>query len=178
MDPMKTPSTRTGMRTAPASGRPLTGRQVLWMFIAFFGVMFAVNGFMAYAAIKTFRGADTESVYAASRAFPGEIAAAQRQAALDWSVDLHADRTADGAAAIVVSPFDAQGKPVTGLTLRARFEHPSDRYRDKAVDLVEARAGTYQASAEGVAGGAWDVTIEAARDGERVYRSRNRIMLP
>jgi len=39
----------------PSKGR-LTGRKVLMIFVGFFGVMFAVNIFMAFQALSTFLG--------------------------------------------------------------------------------------------------------------------------
>lgn len=175
---MPTMATRPPAPSSDAPVRPLTGGKVLAMLLCFFAVMFAVNGFMAYAAITTFRGADTESVYAASKAFPLEIAAAKRQSELGWSVDLHTARVADGDAAIAVTPFDAKGVPVRGLTVTARFEHPSDRYKDQVVALEESKPGVYEAQTGAIGAGAWDITVEAVRDGERVYRTRNRALLP
>ena len=44
---------------APRGQKPLTGRSVLFMLIAFFGLVIAVNIVMVRAAISTFGGVDT-----------------------------------------------------------------------------------------------------------------------
>ncbi len=46
-----------------ASGRPLTGRRTLGIAAACFGVIFAVNGYMAYSAVSTFTGETEASPY-------------------------------------------------------------------------------------------------------------------
>lgn len=155
----------------------LTGRKVLLMLGGFFGVMFTVNGYMAYQAITTFRGADTDSVYNEGRAFPAEMEAARKQAALGWDVTVHADRNAAGEARLILSPRDKAGAPVSGLLVEARLEHPSNRYLDKAVTLVEGESGTYSGTAAGVSAGIWDVVVEAKTGEIRLYRSRNRLIL-
>ena len=40
----------------PDTGRKLTGRHVLAIFVIGFGLIFAVNFFMAYRAVSTFPG--------------------------------------------------------------------------------------------------------------------------
>ena len=69
-------------------GRPLTGRSVLIMLLAFFGVMLAVNFYMARAAIATHPGLDHRNAYEAGVAYNKEIEAAKAQNALGWSVGL------------------------------------------------------------------------------------------
>lgn len=166
--------------TATATTRSpsvVTGRKVLLMLGGFFAVMFSVNGYMAYQAITTFRGADTDSVYNEGRAFPAEMEAAKRQAALGWTVTVHADRSVGGEARLTLAPRDKAGAPVTGLLVEARLEHPSDRYLDKTVTLVEGESGIYSGTAPGVSAGIWDLVVEAKQSEIRFYRSKNRLVL-
>ncbi|MFN8829424.1 MAG: FixH family protein [Labrys sp. (in: a-proteobacteria)] len=162
---------------APTPGA-LTGRRFLTYLLAFFGVMFAVNGYMTYQALTTFRGADVDSVYQASRAYPSEIAAAQRQNALGWTVDLEPRREASGHTTVRLTPRDAAGTPVTGLSVRVRLEHPTNRYLDRDFMLTETGPGLYLGAADRLEAGAWTVVVEAERGGERLYRSQNRTVLP
>lgn len=72
---------------------PLTGRKVLLIAVAFFGVVIAVNVGMAYQAVHTFPGLEEETGngYDESQAFD-TIMRAQR--ALGWSIGLgYVDRT-------------------------------------------------------------------------------------
>jgi len=98
----------------PNADRPreLTGRAVLMWFIAFFGVVFAINGIMVKAATSTFGGVETQSSYKAGLQFEHEAARARAQDDLHWRVEGHVARNAAGAAALDVSVRDASGKPV------------------------------------------------------------------
>ena len=67
---------------------PLTGRHVLIAILAFFGVIFAVNGVMTYIALDSFSGLATEDAYRKGLRYNEQIAAADAQAAKGWRVDV------------------------------------------------------------------------------------------
>lgn len=161
-----------------SGGRPreITGRTVLFALLAFFGVVIGVNMVMARFAVSTFAGVETESSYKAGLAFKGEVAAAERQEARHWTVDVGLtsagqDRT------VLVSATDAAGRPLTGLVADGRLAHPTDRRRDVTLDLEPLGAGRYRAKAE-AGPGQWDLVIDFSQSGERVFRSKNRVQLP
>jgi nitrogen fixation protein FixH len=152
-------------------GRPLTGGKVLAMLLAFFGVMLAVNAYMARQAIATHPGLDHKNAYEAGVAFNKEIAAARAQTELGWSVGL--TRVKTGAATQVTAIVkDQAGQPVNGLVATLRFDYPSTSHRDKDVPAAAAGDGVYSGVAE-LTPGHWNVEIEFARDGQRVFRSKN-----
>jgi nitrogen fixation protein FixH len=103
------------MRRQPVSSKPLTGRKVFFMLIAFFGVLIGVNMIMMKLAILTLSGTDVDSAYRASLAYENEIAAAHDQNARNWKVDAHIQRAPDGGAMLQVEARDNQGKPMSGL---------------------------------------------------------------
>ena len=53
--------------------RELTGGKVLLWLVAFFGVVFVVNGVLVRAAISTFGGVETLSSYKAGLQFEQEV---------------------------------------------------------------------------------------------------------
>src|SRR6202046_2333983 len=110
-----------------ASPKPLTGRKVLFMLLAFFGVVIAVNVIMAKLAIQTLPGTEVDSAYSASLAYENEIAAAHDQNVRNWQVDAHIQRGPDGGATLQVEARDSSGLPMTGLNFQGRFERPADR---------------------------------------------------
>lgn len=63
--------------------KPLTGRKVFAMFVAFFGTIIAVNVYMATQAVGTFPGLEVKNSYVASQTFDKDRAA---QEALGWLV--------------------------------------------------------------------------------------------
>ena len=164
------------MDAAPA-GRPLTGRHVLMMLLAFFGVVIGVNVLMMKLAIDTLPGTEVDSAYKASLAFNSEITAARTQDARGWKVAGRVERAPDGGAVVRVEARDGQGAPLTGLAFSVVLARPTDKRSDHVVGLAEAEAGIYRGVATGVAAGQWDVVFEAQRGSERVFLSRNRVML-
>lgn len=160
----------TGPRNGPG-GRPLTGRAVLLWLVGFFGLVFAVNFYMAREAVATFGGLETDSSYQAGLTFTKENAAAAAQDALHWKVEAHIEP-----GRLDVSARDAAGQPLTGVTLAAALHHPTDRRFDVMLDPVPAGAGQWRAG-DDVKQGQWELVIELSRNGERLFRSTNRVFV-
>jgi nitrogen fixation protein FixH len=158
------------------TGRPLTGRMVLLCLIGFFGVVFGVNGIMIHEALSTFGGVDTDSAYQAGQKFEQDVAMAKAQDARQWHVDAKVAPAPDGSRRIDVAARDAAGRPLRGLALTAVFERPIDRRLDRSVDVTEDSPGQFHGSAE-IPAGQWDLVIELSRQGDRLFRSRNRVVL-
>src|SRR5690348_15994623 len=159
----------------PSTGRPLTGRMVLVILIAFFGIVIGVNVVMMKLAIATLPGTEVDSAYSASLGYEKEIAAARDQNARRWLVDAHIERSRDGAAVVQVNARDESGKPVPGLTFQGRLERPADKRADQAVVLAEIGVGIYRGTAASIAPGQWDLVLEGEARGERMFLSRNRV---
>src|SRR5918993_1523470 len=98
------------LSTATASRAPriLTGRMVLFYFIAFFGVIFAMNFYMVRVALSSFSGVETESAYKAGLSFKNDVAAAHAQDARHWAVEASLQR--GDATSVVITARDAQGQ--------------------------------------------------------------------
>jgi nitrogen fixation protein FixH len=165
------------MSSSPVSPKPLTGRMVLFMLVAFFGVVIGVNAIMMRLAIQTLPGTEVDSAYSASLAYENEIAAAHDQNARAWKVDAHIQRGADGDATLQVEARDSRGMPMSGLTFQGRFERPTDRRADQPVGLTEVGSGIYRGSAPLIAPGQWDLVLEGDAAGQRMFLSKNRVLL-
>ncbi len=160
-------------RTGP---RQVTGRMVLAMMVAFFAVVIGVNGFMAHEALSTFRGVDADSAYRAGQLFEHEVALARAQDAEHWQVDAKVTPSADGTAVLDVIAHDASGAALSGMTATAVFARPTDRRLDRTINVNEDRPGHYQGAAT-VAAGQWDLILELSRQGDRLFRSKNRVVI-
>lgn len=165
------------MTTSTAATRPITGRFVLIAMLAFFTVVIGVNVVMINLAVSTLPGTEVDSAYSASLAYEGEIKAARQQNARGWKIDAHIDRGADGNVVLNMHASDAQGTALAGLTVSGRLERPTDRRADEAFEIAEGSNGEYRGTAQGVLPGQWELVIEAAADGKRMFLSRNRIVL-
>lgn len=152
-------------------GGPLTGRKVLMILVGFFGVMLAVNVFMAHMAVKTFPGLDQSDPYDVGIAYNKEIDAAKAQQTLGWSVGL--TRTPEGdATRITASVKDKAGQPVSGLDASMHFFYPATRKLDQVIAANSAGDGVYSGAA-GLQHGHWEVEITFNHQGARLFRSRN-----
>jgi nitrogen fixation protein FixH len=161
----------------PRAPRPLTGRKVLFILLAFFGVVFGVNLTMMRLAIQTLPGTEVDSAYSASLAYEKEIAAARDQNARNWKVDAHVERGGQGGATLQVEAHDSDGQPMSGLKFEGRFERPTDRRADLPVVLAEVGNGIYRGSAPTIAPGQWDLVLEGVAAGQRMFLSKNRVLL-
>jgi len=159
------------------AGRRFTGWMALAILVAYFGTIFFANGSLVYYALSTFSGEQEPSPYEHGLAYDKDIAAARDQDARQWRVSVDALHPQIGAPTLIdVAMRDADDKPLEGLAVRATLEFPADKRLDHHADLIEAAPGEYRADAP-LQPGQWDLVIEARRDGERLFRSRNRIVL-
>jgi nitrogen fixation protein FixH len=155
--------------------RRLTGWRVLLYLVGFFGVIMGVNGVLIYEALSTLSGVDTDSAYQAGRMYERDVAMAKAQDGRHWRVDAKVTPSPDGARLDVVA-LDAAGRPLGGLQASAVFERPPDRRLDRDVALAEDSAGRFHGGGA-IAAGQWDLVIELSRQGEQLFRSKNRVIL-
>ena len=164
------------IRPRPDGGeRQLTGRTVLIALVGFFGFVALVNIVMVGAAISTFGGVDTPSSYRAGLAHGAEARQAAAQEARAWTVAVRIRPTAEGAS-FAFDVRDATDRPVTGTEVAARLAHPVDQRRDIAIVVSETGPGAYSGRVAADPG-RWILDLEIGRDGERRFRSRNRVMI-
>lgn len=160
-----------------AKPRQLTGKVVLASLIAFFGVVFGVNGLMMALAIKTLPGTEVDSAYAASLGYENEIAAARDQERRGWKVDAKLTREPDGKATLRVEARDKAGLPLTGLAFTGRLERSTDKQFDREITLAELGGGIYQGAVTEVLPGRWDLVLEGDHNAIRMFLSKNRLKL-
>ena len=156
--------------------RELTGRTVLFSLVAFFAVVAGVNAIMMTFAVTTFGGVETKSSNQAGVQFAREEAAAEAQRARHWQVTAALRPKANGSTEVELSARDAAGQPLSGLEPKVSLTHPTNRRLDRPVPMRAAGNGRFQGAVESQPG-QWDLLIELARDGERMFRSRERVIL-
>ncbi len=68
---------------------------------------------------------------------------------------------------------DAAGEPLAGLAVSGVFAAPADMSRDRRFAMRETEPGVYVGATP--PSGVWDLTLEARRSGQTLFRSNNRI---
>ena len=143
--------------------RKLTGWHVLAMFMAFFGVIIAVNVTLAWQAIATFPGLEVANGYVASQSFDRDRKA---QKALGWTLVRDYDA---GAQELRLTFTDAAGQPVVVRSLDVLVGRTTQTAQDMRPGFV-ARGGAYVAHAD-LAMGKWMMAVKAvAQDGTRFHQ--------
>ena len=165
------------MATTPTPAGTLTGRKVLLIFACFFGTIFAVNAWLVVAAVGSWTGMEADSPYKAGLLYNRELALARAENASGWILRLHADRLPEGTVRVSAEAHDAAGAALTGRTLSAVLQRPTDQREDRTTTLAEERPGAYAAVLDGVAPGQWELVVDVHENGERTFRRRSRLIL-
>jgi nitrogen fixation protein FixH len=154
----------------------LTGRTVLVAILTFFGIVFTANGIMAYFAVQSFSGVQTEKPYENGLAFNRDIERARTQDAQGWHVDEAITRKETGDVMLTIRITDSTQKLISGVTVDTLLKSPADSHKDCFLEVTEQSAGVY-AGATQCGAGQWDIDMRALKNGDIVYHSINRIIL-
>jgi nitrogen fixation protein FixH len=155
----------------------LRGRHVLLGLVAFFGVIFLVNGIFAYYAITTFGGGDTSNPYQKGLNYNDTVAEAARDAELGWQAQL---TYVTSSGRLVFSLTDRDGHKVSGLHFNGIVGRPATDRDDLSTKFNEAESGDYAATVR-LAPGQWIVQLhsdELSRAGGPVFRLKQRVFVP
>ncbi|MBZ9676262.1 FixH family protein [Mesorhizobium sp. ES1-1] len=151
--------------------REFTGKHMLAIILAFFGVVIAVNVTMATLANTSWTGLVVENTYVASQQFNKKAEEGRAQAALGWVGKL---TIASGE--VRYSLTDAAGKPVPLHGVKVLFRHPAYESEDKSVTLALA-TGQEFAAQHVPRDGVWIVEVDADAGLAKPYRDVRRIII-
>lgn len=155
------------------SGRPLTGRMVLALLIAFFGIVIGVNLVMLRLASSTFSGLDEKNAYTAGVSHNRALLAAKAQDERGWQIEARLRTSPEGRTLLVIERKDLAAD-VGGLIVTARFEHPAMGREDRTAVLAASGFSQWLADVD-LPAGAWDLVIEMRAGGELMFLSRDRV---
>lgn len=123
--------------------KELTGRHVLFMLLAFFGIMLAVNIYFTYMAVTSFRGEDVLRSYRQGLEYNQTLDSRARQIKLGWTVSANVETSRRGTSSLIIKITDAQAKGVEGLLVKGGLAHRVDSSLDVKVNWVEKGDGVY-----------------------------------
>ncbi|CAM5768090.1 hypothetical protein LMIY3S_02383 [Labrys miyagiensis] len=159
------------MKRSTLAPRQLNGWHVLAMFIAFFGVIIAVNTALAVYASRSWTGLVVENSYVTSQRFNSLIERSREQEALGWKSKLV---IADGA--IRYELADGAGMPVALRGVTVKFRHPAYDSQDRTMALREVGPGAFSLD-HGVRDGLWIVEIDADAGLAQPYQEASRMVI-
>jgi nitrogen fixation protein FixH len=159
--------------THGASSFRITGWHVLMAFVAFFGLVIAVNAGFMVMAYRTHPGEVSVTPYEDGVAYNKALAQKRTQDAYGWS--LTAGVGASGRLEVDVA--DAAGRPVRGLAVSALLQRPATEEGRLTLRLGETRPGRYVAL-QPQPRGAWDVDVDARDRSGRLFHAERRMMQP
>lgn len=136
--------------------RPFTGRHMAAILVAGFGVVIAVNLFMARLAVTTFGGVVVENSYVASQEFNTWLDAADKAKALGW--EPRATRASDGRVTIAFT-----GPSSLPSELSAVARHPLGRLPDARLSFTRTGPGKFISNGK-LPEGRWTLRLEGRGD--------------
>ncbi|MEO1029698.1 MAG: FixH family protein [Pseudomonadota bacterium] len=154
--------------------KQLKGWHVLLWFLAFFGLMFAVNGVFLFNAITSFPGEDIEKSYRQGVNYNQVLNARADMADLGWQAELGMiDRD------VVFRLEDADAQAIYGRDVTGLLRRPATTSADTEITLNHRKVGEYRADLSGLKTGRWEATIRVmSADGERVeFEARKELRL-
>lgn len=143
------------MMNTMARPREFTGKHMLAVMVAFFGVIIGVNLTLAVLANSTWSGLIVASGYVASQQFNLSEERARVQALLGWKAELgHAGAT------FTVTMRTKDGAPIPNLRLEGTLRRPVTAKEDMVLAFTAKGEGSYVAPAV-LARGQWEFVMSA-----------------
>ena len=129
--------------TSKTKQREFTGKHMLMGLIAFFGVIVAVNAYMMYQAVVTFRGEDIKQSDRQGLDYNKTLEKRLQQFSRGWSADIKISQDHTLTLRIV----DQNALAIRGLEIEGLLKHPVET--DLDIPLVftpDAQTGSYIAA--------------------------------
>ena len=153
--------------------KQLTGRHVLFMLLAFFGIMIAVNAYFTFVAVKSFRGEDVPRSYRQGLEYNQTLDARAEQKRSGWTASVNTIKSGGQPLRLVLEINDKDGRAIPGLEIVAKLRHPVDTDFDHALSFNDAGNGRYVAESIPFTG---QRALEAnARQGDFVFKVRHEL---
>lgn len=146
------------MSNVRAQKGEFTGKHMLLLAVAFFGVIIAVNITMAVLSATSWTGLVVSNSYVASQEFEDKRIAHEKQQAAGWQSSF---TYAPGLARLMVK--DGAGNPVDLGPVSLLINRPVGGHDDEKLTLSRSPDGGYAATVT-LAEGVWDAVATAETD--------------
>jgi nitrogen fixation protein FixH len=150
-------------------GKEFTGRHMLLLAVAFFGVVIAVNVGMSVLAYQSWTGLVVANSYVASQEFETKRMAHEAQRAAGWLPQL-----AYVSGLLHLAVLDAAGKTVDLGTVSVLLNRPVGGHDDQVLTLERDVTGAYVAPLT-LPRGLWEATVTAPSTALGPFEMRERL---
>lgn len=166
------------MSSSP-TGRPTRmprqkGWYIPWLFVAFFGVVIAVNGVMLHFAFSTWTGLETEGHFLKGIRYNEDLAGARAQAERAWKVEAGLTSTEPRKGLVAVTLHDKHGNLLKDAVVTVALIRPTSQGHDVTLELPYLGEGRYAAPVELGLEGQWDMRVEI-RHATGDYQDQKRV---
>ena len=155
----------------------LTGRHVLIIVLAFFGLVIAANVIFVVLAWQSWSGLSTDDAYRRGLAYNETLRQAETQRALGWQVRAELVPLADGGAHLSVVFIDRNDSPVESLDITGQLRRPSREGADRPVVLTSQGPGRYATDVDLPLAGQWDLRLRATSPDGKTFILEDRLWL-
>ena len=168
------------MEKTNASQAKLTGKHVLFMFLAFFGVIFIVNGIFLSQAIKSFPGEVSKKSYVQGINYNDTIDEKNRQELLNWKSEIGVSYSDDTPkdAILVARFFDKDDLPLNELQVSAVLNQHSSDHKNVSFPMQFYADGEYTHQIDSLETGRWTVHIEVNVSSQSIFKAQKEINIP
>ena len=135
---------------ANATPGGFTGRHMLAIMVAFFGVVIGVNVTLAVMAARSNTGLVVEDSYKAGLTYDRDMAKAKADAAMDIHPKLYFNE-----GLLRVALVNSNGAPVEMKTLNLTLGHPVSALTDEVMDFKTESKGVFSSPAK-LTAGTWE----------------------
>lgn len=150
----------------PKTGPRKSDKYIPWYFVAFFLVVFAVDGFFVYKALKTHSGVVTEHAYEAGIAFNRTLDKAREQRLS--GVQSKASYK-DGV--LIWDLKDADGRSLEEAIVTARIIRPVQDGYDFDINMPYDGSGLFKATLKTPLPGQWTAKLNAVWNNTQTYQT-------
>ncbi len=141
-----------------------------WYVAGALGVVMAVNGVLVWFAVESFPGLATNGGFDVSNRYDRVLAAADRQAALGWTVQ---DTLVEGRPVVTLSGRD--GAPLIGASVAATAERPVGAAVAVPLAFHATGPGRFEADAA-LALGKWELDLTVTAGGHEYHTVRRLVV--
>lgn len=145
------------MTTARQARRPfeLRGIHVLWIMLAFFGWIIAVNVAFSIVAVRTFPGEDERHSYLQGLHYNQILAQHERERALGWRTALGLHENSAGDVTVHLDVMDRDDHALSALAVSGVLRRPATSRDDRPLTFLPDPAGGYAATVGAIPEGEW-----------------------